>query len=48
MRPTEVRHLLGWAAAAGVLVWAVVRIVASAYALPEIGWAAVAVRCAMP
>ncbi len=46
MRPTELRHLLGWAVVGGVLVWAVVRVLASRAALPEIGWAAVAVLAA--
>lgn len=46
MRPTEIRHLLGWAAVAGVLVWALVRALAARAALPEIGWAAVIVLAA--
>jgi len=47
VRPTEIRHLLGWAAVAGVLVWALVRALAARAALPEIGWAAVIVLAAL-
>ncbi len=46
MRPTEIRHLLAWAAGTGVLVWALVRVLAARAALPEIGWAAVVVLVA--